>query len=73
MTLVHEKRAALPEAAPLPIEREQQDIEPVTSDITRKPWSERYSVTLDPLNLLALLLGHSAVVMSVFAAFMGGH
>lgn len=72
MTPVYEKRPAAP-AGLLPINREIQDIEPVTSDNTRKPWSERYSVTLDPLNLIALLLGHSAVVMSVFAAFIGGH
>lgn len=71
MTLVNEKRPAAT-AGLLPIERETQDIEPVTSDSTRKSWSERFSVTLDPLNLIALLLGHSAVVMSVFAAFMGG-
>lgn len=72
MVLLHEKRAALPETALLAERNNRQATNPINSNTTRNPWSERYSIRLNPISVVAILLGHSAVVMSLFAAIVGG-
>jgi len=72
MVLLHEKRAAPVGTAPLVERNTRQALNSVDTDTTRNPWSERYSIKLNPVSLVALLLGHSAVVMSLLAAIVGG-
>lgn len=73
MSLMHEKRAAPTKATPFPNEgkNRQRITNPVNSNITRKPWSERFSLTFDGWSLVWLLTGHAAIVVSMVSMIVG--
>lgn len=75
MSLLHEKRAVSVKTTLLPtaVRKNRQNLNPVESNCTRKPWSERYSTLLNLWPSVSIAFGWGGLLLGVAAILGGGH